>query len=96
MLIRTAAPKVNKGAFKKGEDSRRHELTHAERCKGGTNGFAAMCESLERRFPGADVHFLACAILGSKVWYKLPQIQELLNHDVPIRADAALDRFMRD
>lgn len=96
MLIRTAAPKVNKGAFKKGEDNRRHILTHEEKSRGGVNGFAAAWKSLETRFPGCDPHFLLCAILGSKRWDQLPEIQDLIRRDEPLCADAALARFMRD
>ena len=96
MLIRTAAPRTNPGAFKPGHDPRRHELTQEERRRGGIAGFAAAWKSLETRFPGCDPHFLLCAIMGSKPWHKLPEIQYLLQRDEPIRADAALERFMRD
>ena len=48
--------------FVKGHDPRRHIFTRQE-CQ---KGYEAAWNSLTRRFPGCDPHFLLCAIMGSK------------------------------
>ena len=57
---------THKGHFQKGHDPRRHQFTQEECREGGIKGFQAAWESLEKRFPGCDPHFLLCAILKSK------------------------------
>lgn len=44
----------------------RYEFTTEDRRK----GFRNAVESIERRFPGADGHFLMCAKIGSKPLHK--------------------------
>jgi hypothetical protein len=61
--------KSNPGHFQAGYDPRRHTFTREE-CR---RGFQAAEESIERRFPGADSHFLMCAIIGSKAGYGWPK-----------------------
>ena len=58
----------NRGWFQRGQDSRRHTFTREE-CR---RGFKAAEESLQRRYPGCDVHFLMCAIIGCKPWNEAP------------------------
>jgi len=65
-------PKTHRGRFAPGPDPRRHQFTIEECKRGGIKGYEAAWQSLERRFPGCDPHFLLCAILGSKPWYTLP------------------------
>ncbi|HLV81465.1 MAG TPA: hypothetical protein VKT32_14360 [Chthonomonadaceae bacterium] len=67
----TQERKPNPGWFQPGYDPRRHEFTLEECREGGIKGYQAAWQSLERRFPGCDPHFLLCAILGSKPWYML-------------------------
>jgi len=54
--------KSNPGHFQAGYDPRRHTFTKEE-CR---KGFQAAEASIERRFPGADSHFIMCALIGSK------------------------------
>jgi len=62
------------GPAQTGPDPRRHQFTLEECRRGGMKGYEAAWQSLERRFPGCDPHFLLCAILGSRPWYTLPGI----------------------
>ena len=59
--------RANRGSFKPGPDARRHQFTREE-C---ALGYQRAMESLDRRFPGCDPHFLMCAITGAKPWYTL-------------------------
>jgi len=56
------ARSANRGSFKEGYDPRRHIFTHEE-C---VQGFLAAEESIARRYPGCDVHFMMCAMIGSR------------------------------
>ena len=58
---------TGRGKFQKGDDPRRHKFTRAE-CQ---KGYQAAWQSLERRFPGCDPHFLMCAIISSRPWHLL-------------------------
>jgi hypothetical protein len=59
----------NKGRFQKGHDPRRHTFSREE-CQ---RGFVAALESIERRYPGADGHFIMCGLIGSKPGYYINQ-----------------------
>lgn len=74
---------MHRGRFQPGHDPRRHIFTREE-CQ---RGFKAAEESIARRYPGCDPHFLMCAIIGSKPWFLLPQITCLLGE---IEAGATL------
>lgn len=80
-----------KGKFKEGEDARRHKFTREECQKGYQNAI----NSLLRRFPGCDPHFLMCAIVGTTPWHKLPEIQYLMQRDEPLTNAEALRLFAR-
>ena len=80
-----------KGKFQKGPDARRHTFT-SEECR---RGYAAAYASLLRRFPTCDPHFLMCAIIGSKPWHTLPQVQYLLERDEPLRDTDLVAHFMQ-
>lgn len=62
------------GRFRPGYDPRRHCFTREE-CQ---RGFRAAEESLSRRYPGCDTHFLMCAIIGSRPWFLLPNLTALI------------------
>jgi hypothetical protein len=80
------------GKFKPGPDPRRHVFTREECMR----GYHAAIASLERRYPGCDPHFLMCAIMGSRPWYRLPQIRALMSRSKPLD-DAEIWRlFARD
>ncbi len=83
---------MRRGQFRAGPDPRRHRFT-PEECR---RGFQAAEESLARRFPGADPHFLMCALIGSKPWHTLPEMQRLLDRDEPISDAEALRLFCRE
>ena len=83
---------THRGRFRPGDDPRRHRFT-LEECR---RGFRAAEESLARRFPGCDTHFLMCAIIGSKPWYTLPVFKELLERDEPIDDETAYRLFCRE
>ncbi len=70
---------ASRGQFRKGYDPRRHIFT-LEECR---RGYQAACRSLERRYPGCDVHFLMCALIGSRPWHTLPEFRRLLARDEP-------------
>lgn len=63
-----------RGRFAPGYDPRRHTFTREE-CQ---RGFQAAEESIARRYPGCDPHFLMCAMIGSRPWFLLPQITALI------------------
>lgn len=68
---------ANRGSFREGEDPRRHIFTREE-CQ---RGYIAAEESIARRYPGADPHFMMCAMIGSKPMY----------HFLPHRTGTAQD-----
>ena len=55
----------NPGWFRPGDDPRRHQFTREE-CE---RGYQAAMESIARRYPGCDPHFMMCAMIGSKPIY---------------------------
>ena len=81
-----------RGRFKPGHDPRRHIFTREE-CE---RGYQAALESLDRRFPGCDPHFLMCAIIGSRPWYTLPMFRELADRDEPLDDARAVRLFARE
>jgi hypothetical protein len=81
--------KRHSGHFQKGHDPRRHTFTREE-CE---RGFKAAEESIARRYPGCDPHFMMCAMIGSKPWFLLPEITALLR---PLDDEEALALFGRD
>ena len=81
----------NKGRFQQGEDSRRHKFTREE-C---VRGFKAAEKSIAERYPGCDPHFMMCAMIGSRPWHTLPEIQALLQ-DGPISEEEFERRFCRE
>lgn len=83
---------TNPGAFRKGHDERRHEFTREECRKGGVIGYQRATESLLRRYPGCDPHFLMCAIVGAKRWYELPQVQSLTGQETSVELFATFAR----
>lgn len=79
--------------FQKGYDPRRHVFTRQE-CQ---KGYEAAWNSLARRFPGCDPHFLLCAIMKSKPWTQLlPTEQELAGKTHEQIEELLLARFARD
>ncbi len=80
------------GKFRSGYDPRRHVFTRAE-CQ---RGYWAAWESLERRFPDCDPHFLLCAIIGSRPWHTLPEIRRLLERDEPLDEMETCALFARE
>lgn len=68
---------MSRGRFKPGHDARRHVFTREE-CQ---RGYCAAWESLARRFPGCDPHFILCAIIGSRSWYTLTHIQGITGEE---------------
>jgi hypothetical protein len=80
---------MSRGKFKPGFDARRHVFTREE-CR---RGYAAAWESLERRFPGCDPHFLLCAIIGSRPWYTLPEVEGITGDEDDTEI---LRRFVRE
>lgn len=84
--------KSHPGRFRPGPDPRRHTFTREE-CR---RGYEAAWESLERRFPGCDPHFLLCAIMGSRPWHTLPVIRALLERDEPCTEEEMAALFARD
>ena len=83
----------NRGHFKKGEDERRHTFTREE-CQ---RGFQAAEQSIARRYPGADAHFLMCAMIGSRPMTEI--LLEMIEAGLvtPDMGDAEiLARFGRD
>jgi len=89
--IKTSDP-ATCGRFRPGYDPRRHYFTREE-CQ---RGYRAAMESLERRFPGCDAHFLMCAIIGSRPWHTLPEIRQLLERDEPPDDEEACALFARE
>lgn len=84
--------KPHAGRFRTGEDPRRHRFTREECCR----GYEAAWQSLERRFPGCDPHFLLCALIGSRPWHTLPEVHALLERDEPLTDAEALRLFGRE